>query len=182
MQLKQAGVDPARITGYDWEETTHTGVARAVAEGRATAGLGIQAAAGAYGLEFVRLGEERYDLVVPASGGDEAPSKRCARWSARRRSRRLSPRSAAMKSPDRGRDPARVRRPSESNEEIWSRSAQCLRSTGGRCSYSTAATSPTGPSTPCRRRSPPPTGFPPTLSTGSARWSSRSWRSITPAR
>ncbi len=73
VQLKQAGVDPARITGYDWEETTHTGVARAVAEGRATAGLGIQAAAGAYGLEFVRLGEERYDLVVPGERWDEAP-------------------------------------------------------------------------------------------------------------
>lgn len=65
VQLKRAGVDPAVISGYEREETTHMGVARTVAEGRATAGLGIQAAATAYGLEFVRLGEERYDLVVP---------------------------------------------------------------------------------------------------------------------
>jgi molybdate-binding protein len=73
VQLKRAGVDPARIPGYEREETTHMGVARAVAEGRATAGLGIQAAAGAYGLEFVRLGEESYDLVVPGELWDEEP-------------------------------------------------------------------------------------------------------------
>ncbi len=71
VQLKRAGVDPSRITGYEREETTHMGVARAVAEGRATAGLGIQAAASAYGQEFVRLGEERYDLVVPGERWDE---------------------------------------------------------------------------------------------------------------
>ena len=71
VQLKRAGVDPARVAGYDREETTHIGVARAVAEGRATAGLGIQAAASAFGLDFVRLGEERYDLVVPGEHWDD---------------------------------------------------------------------------------------------------------------
>jgi molybdate-binding protein/DNA-binding transcriptional regulator YhcF (GntR family) len=73
VQLRRAGVDPGRIAGYEHEETTHTGVARAVAEGRATVGLGIQAAASAYGLGFVRLGEERYDLVVPAERWDAQP-------------------------------------------------------------------------------------------------------------
>jgi molybdate-binding protein/DNA-binding transcriptional regulator YhcF (GntR family) len=68
VQLRNAGVDPARVQGYDQEESTHLGVARAVAEGRATAGLGIWAAAGAYGLDFVPLGEERFDLIVPAQG------------------------------------------------------------------------------------------------------------------
>ena len=71
MQLKRAGIDPGRVAGYEREETTHIGVARAVAEGRATAGLGIQAAASAFGLDFVRLGEERYDLVVPGERWDE---------------------------------------------------------------------------------------------------------------
>lgn len=65
VQLKSAGVLPERIAGYDQEESTHLGVARAVAEGRATAGLGISAAAAAYGLDFLPLGQERYDLVVP---------------------------------------------------------------------------------------------------------------------
>ena len=73
VQLKRAGVDPKQVGGYDREETTHTGVARAVAEGRATAGLGIQAAASAFGLDFVHLGEERYDLVVPAERWDGEP-------------------------------------------------------------------------------------------------------------
>jgi len=36
-----------------------------VAEGRATVGLGISAAGNAYGLDFVPLGKERYDLVIP---------------------------------------------------------------------------------------------------------------------
>jgi molybdate-binding protein/DNA-binding transcriptional regulator YhcF (GntR family) len=73
VQLKRVGVNPHQVAGYDREETTHTGVARAVAEGRATAGLGIQAAASAFGLDFVRLGEERYDLVVPGERWDDAP-------------------------------------------------------------------------------------------------------------
>jgi putative molybdopterin biosynthesis protein len=71
VQLKRAGVDPRRIAGFEREETTHIGVARAVAEGRATVGLGIQAAASAFGLDFVRLAEERYDLVVPAEHWEE---------------------------------------------------------------------------------------------------------------
>ena len=64
-QLKAQGIDPADINGYEDEETTHLGVARAVAEGRADVGLGIQAAALAYGLGFVPLTLERYDLVIP---------------------------------------------------------------------------------------------------------------------
>ncbi len=65
-QLKKAGLEARRIVGYQREERTHLGVARLIAEGAATAGLGIRAAAGAYGLEFVPLWEERYDLVARA--------------------------------------------------------------------------------------------------------------------
>ena len=63
--LHQAGVDPAAVAGYEREAPTHLGVARAVHEGEATAGLGIAAAANAYGLGFVPLVTERYDLVLP---------------------------------------------------------------------------------------------------------------------
>ena len=72
IRLRDEGIPPASISGYDQEETTHLGVARAVAEGRANAGLGISAAATAYGLGFVPLGEERYDLVIPAEVWDTA--------------------------------------------------------------------------------------------------------------
>ncbi|MBN1630202.1 MAG: GntR family transcriptional regulator [Thermoleophilia bacterium] len=78
MQVREAGLDPKDITGYDREETTHTGVARAVAEGKATVGLGISPAAMAYGLGFVPLGKERYDLVIPLAEWD-TPSVRALR-------------------------------------------------------------------------------------------------------
>ena len=72
VQLKAAGVDPSAIEGYESEETTHLAIARAVAEGRADVGLGVSAAAAAYCLDFIPLGEERYDLVVPLELWEEA--------------------------------------------------------------------------------------------------------------
>ncbi len=78
VQLKHAGVDPETVEGYGDEEVTHLGVARAVAEQRADVGLGISAAASAYGLDFVPLGQERYDLVIPAELWD-TPSLRALR-------------------------------------------------------------------------------------------------------
>ncbi|MGD8805632.1 MAG: substrate-binding domain-containing protein [Chloroflexota bacterium] len=64
-RLAAEGVDPEGIEGYERVETTHMGVAQAVKSGRATAGLGIQAAAAAYGLHFIPLTEEIYQIVVP---------------------------------------------------------------------------------------------------------------------
>jgi putative molybdopterin biosynthesis protein len=63
--LRQAGIVPEQIAGYEQEEFTHMAVAAAVLSGKATAGLGILAAARARGLEFIPLFKERYDLVVP---------------------------------------------------------------------------------------------------------------------
>ncbi len=65
VQLKVAGIDPASVPGYEREESTHIAVSRAVADGEATVGIGIGAAAAAYGLDFMPLGQERYDLVIP---------------------------------------------------------------------------------------------------------------------
>ena len=64
-ELKQAGISPESIKGYDRDEYTHTGVAAAVASGTASVGLGILAAARALDLDFVPLLKERYDLVIP---------------------------------------------------------------------------------------------------------------------
>jgi len=58
-------ISPEPIAGYEREELTHLAVARAVDQGEATVGLGIHAAASAYGLGFVPLTKERYDLVLP---------------------------------------------------------------------------------------------------------------------
>ena len=73
VRLKSAGVPPETIAGYEHEESTHMGVARAVAEGRASAGLGIGPAATAYALGFIPLEKERYDLVIPLEAWETAP-------------------------------------------------------------------------------------------------------------
>jgi putative molybdopterin biosynthesis protein len=67
-ELRLRGISPEAIDGYEREEPTHLAVAAAIAAGRADAGLGIMAAARAFGLEFVPVTREPYDLVV--RGGD----------------------------------------------------------------------------------------------------------------
>jgi putative molybdopterin biosynthesis protein len=66
-QLKGLGIPSRSLPGYEREELTHLAVARAVEQGEATVGLGIQAAASAYGLHLVPLAREQYDLVLPGS-------------------------------------------------------------------------------------------------------------------
>jgi len=65
-ELAAVGVAPADVDGYAREEPTHLAVAAAVAAGRGDAGLGILAAARAFGLGFVPVTREPYDLVVAA--------------------------------------------------------------------------------------------------------------------
>ena len=74
--LAKAGIEPARVRGYDRVETTHVAVAMAVSAGRADAGLGILAAARMLGLDFVPLGGERFDFVVPAEHWETEPIRR----------------------------------------------------------------------------------------------------------
>ncbi len=65
-RLRQLGIEPTAIKGYDAEEFTHMSVAVAVLSGSADAGLGIYAAAKALELDFIPVVTEKYDLVVPA--------------------------------------------------------------------------------------------------------------------
>jgi putative molybdopterin biosynthesis protein len=71
--LAGLGLAPDSIAGYSREEPTHLAVAAAVAAGRADAGLGIMAAAAPFGLDFVPIVREPYDLVVApgALGGPQ---------------------------------------------------------------------------------------------------------------
>jgi molybdate-binding protein/DNA-binding XRE family transcriptional regulator len=50
----------------------HLGVARQVASGAADAGVAVRAVALAFGLDFIPLAEERFDLVLPAELADDA--------------------------------------------------------------------------------------------------------------
>lgn len=64
-KLDGLGICRDQIQGYADEEYTHMNVAQAVLSGRADMGLGTRAAANALGLEFVPVGKEEYDLVIP---------------------------------------------------------------------------------------------------------------------
>ncbi|MDN5347085.1 MAG: molybdopterin molybdotransferase [Clostridia bacterium] len=63
--LKRLGIEAQKIRGYGREEFTHLAVAAAVAGGTADAGLGLYAVARAFGLEFIPIATERYDLCFP---------------------------------------------------------------------------------------------------------------------
>lgn len=65
-RLRQLGITPAAIQGYERQEFTHLAVAAAVASGAADCGLGILAAARALRLDFIPIDEEQYDLIIPA--------------------------------------------------------------------------------------------------------------------
>jgi molybdate-binding protein/DNA-binding transcriptional regulator YhcF (GntR family) len=62
--LTRAGLGPESVQGYQREEATHSAVAAAVARGGADVGLGIQAAAITFGLDFVPVAQERYELAL----------------------------------------------------------------------------------------------------------------------
>ena len=65
LQLHRLGIDAGAVSGYNLEARTHTRVAEAVASGQVDVGLGLEAAARQFELDFIPLFHERYDLVMP---------------------------------------------------------------------------------------------------------------------
>ena len=65
LKMKQAGMMATQVQGYQYAAVSHFDVARHVAEGRADVGVGVLSAADLFGLDFLPLQEERYDLVIP---------------------------------------------------------------------------------------------------------------------
>jgi len=63
--LRDLGIKPEDVKGYEREEYTHMGVASAVLTGIADTGLAILASAKALGLDFIPVAKERYDLAIP---------------------------------------------------------------------------------------------------------------------
>ncbi len=64
-QLKQAGIAPEQIDGYQREMMTHMAVAAAVASDSADAGMGVFSAAKAMDLDFIEVAPEEYDFAIP---------------------------------------------------------------------------------------------------------------------
>jgi putative molybdopterin biosynthesis protein len=65
-ERKRLGLDASDLPGYETQAAGHLQVASAVAAGLADAGVASEPAARAYGLAFVPLAEERFNLVIPA--------------------------------------------------------------------------------------------------------------------
>jgi molybdate-binding protein/DNA-binding transcriptional regulator YhcF (GntR family) len=78
--LKKSSVDSASIQGYSNQKTTHSEIAAAIAEGKADVGLGLEAAAKAYDLDFIFLNLERYDLVMKPQIFDQTPIQNMIFW------------------------------------------------------------------------------------------------------
>ena len=64
-ELKKLNISSNQINGYPREQYTHLSVAADVASGIADVGLGILAASKALDLDFIPIGEEQYDLIIP---------------------------------------------------------------------------------------------------------------------
>ena len=62
-RLSMLGISKDRIYGYSNEKNTHLEVAQAIAAGAGNIGVGLEAAAITYGLSFLPLTLEKYDLV-----------------------------------------------------------------------------------------------------------------------
>jgi molybdate-binding protein/DNA-binding transcriptional regulator YhcF (GntR family) len=75
IQIRQLGIHPHEIKGYDREMDTHLAVGMAISHGEADVALGIEAAARSCKLDFLPLFRERYDLVMPR---DNYRSELCA--------------------------------------------------------------------------------------------------------
>ncbi|MCL4491241.1 MAG: molybdopterin biosynthesis protein [Nitrospirae bacterium] len=64
-QLRELGINPFMVKGYEREEYTHMAVASAVLTGLADTGLAVLSSAQALGLDFIPVANERYDLAIP---------------------------------------------------------------------------------------------------------------------
>jgi len=70
-ELKKRGIASDDINGYHREMTTHMAVAVAVLSEGTDVGLGIYAAAETMGLDFIPVGYESYDFLVPNDEVDD---------------------------------------------------------------------------------------------------------------
>ena len=88
VNLKSLGITPESILGYQDEKKTHFEVALAVATDLADTGLGVQTAAISFGLDFVFLTTERYDLVIPGEKWEMPIFQSVTEWLEKPRSKR----------------------------------------------------------------------------------------------
>ncbi|HEX5660854.1 MAG TPA: substrate-binding domain-containing protein [Polyangiales bacterium] len=86
--LREAGLELAQLVPHALACDSHFAVAQAVQLGAADAGFAIRAVAIAFGLDFVPLVQERFDLAVPADLADDPRTLRLLEVLANRSFRR----------------------------------------------------------------------------------------------
>jgi putative molybdopterin biosynthesis protein len=64
-KLRAAHIDPHLLPDWGRVALTHDAVAGAIAAGTADVGPGLRAVAVEWNLDFIPLGDERYDLAIP---------------------------------------------------------------------------------------------------------------------
>ncbi|EMI9090581.1 MULTISPECIES: helix-turn-helix transcriptional regulator [Bacillus] len=63
-QLRIQKLNKERISGYEWEESNHLGVATQVANGKADVGVGSEKFSQIVNVDFIPIMKEQYDLVI----------------------------------------------------------------------------------------------------------------------
>jgi len=79
-QLRALQIAPEHIKGYENTVPTHSEVARSIAEEQSELVVGIEATALAYGLDFIFLTKERYDLVILDEIWEWPPVQEIVSW------------------------------------------------------------------------------------------------------
>jgi putative molybdopterin biosynthesis protein len=65
-QMRNIGLLQEHFSKDSIEFDTHTDVAQAIAQGHMDVGVGIESAASVFGLDFIPLKTESYDLIIPS--------------------------------------------------------------------------------------------------------------------
>jgi putative molybdopterin biosynthesis protein len=78
--LENLSIPKGEIQGYDNEVNTHYAVAKAIADGEADIGIGLEAVAKSYRLDFVFLWHDRYDLIIPEANFSIPPIAALVEW------------------------------------------------------------------------------------------------------
>ncbi len=64
-ELEKAEILSSNIRGYEIEVFTHMAVCASIDAGTADAGLGIMASSSVFGMDFIPIARERYDMIIP---------------------------------------------------------------------------------------------------------------------
>lgn len=78
--LENLSIPTDEIQGYDNGVNTHYAVAKAIADGEADVGIGLEAVVKSYGLDFVFLRHDRFDLIIPEAKISVPPIAALVKW------------------------------------------------------------------------------------------------------